>query len=148
MHTDSSKNNLYIQYGCGLSCPDNWVNFDSSPTLLLQKIPLIGRFIRRKGLEPFPRGIRYASVVKGLPLADGQCKGVYCSHVLEHLSIVDFRAAIKETYRCLGSGGTFRLVLPDLQRYVREYTESDSATPSIDFITAISPCCDRCMRSR
>ena len=136
MHTDSSKNDLYIQYGCGLSCPDNWVNFDSSPTLLMQKIPLIGRFIRRKGLEPFPRGIRYASVVKGLPLAEGQCKGVYCSHVLEHLSIVDFRAAIKETYRCLGSGGTFRLVLPDLQRYVREYTESESETPSVDFITA------------
>ena len=131
----SINNDLYIQYGCGLSCPDKWVNFDSSPTLFMQKIPIVGRFIRRKGLEPFPRGIRYASVVKGLPVADGQCKGFYCSHVLEHLAIADFRAAIRETFRCFGSGGTFRLVLPDLQRYVREYTKSDSETPSVDFIT-------------
>src|SRR5262245_22988509 len=31
---------LYVQYGCGLSAPDDWLNFDASPTLWLQLIPV------------------------------------------------------------------------------------------------------------
>ena len=38
---------LNVQYGCGLSDPEGWKNFDSSPTLRLQKLPLIGRFIKK-----------------------------------------------------------------------------------------------------
>ncbi|MEC8560709.1 MAG: methyltransferase domain-containing protein [Planctomycetota bacterium] len=133
----------YIQYGCGLSCPDGWLNFDSSPTLFMQRIPLIGRFVRRRGYEPFPRAVRYASVVKGLPVRDGQCTGVYCSHVLEHLALADFRVALRETFRCLGSGGTFRLVLPDFARYVRDYQDSESETPSIGFVLSTARGQDR-----
>ena len=32
----------YVQYGCGLSAPNEWINFDVSPTLRIQKIPIIG----------------------------------------------------------------------------------------------------------
>ena len=28
-----SKTNIYVQYGCGLCAPKEWVNFDVSPTL-------------------------------------------------------------------------------------------------------------------
>ncbi|MCI5142460.1 MAG: methyltransferase type 11, partial [Candidatus Electrothrix sp. ATG1] len=30
----------FIHYGCGLSAPESWLNFDASPTLRLQRIPL------------------------------------------------------------------------------------------------------------
>jgi hypothetical protein len=31
---------IYIQYGCGLSAPKEWTNFDVSPTLRIQKLPI------------------------------------------------------------------------------------------------------------
>lgn len=128
-------NAQYVQYGCGLSCPEGWENFDSSPTLRLQRIPIVGRFIRRRGLEPFPRRVRVGDITRGLPIKSGSCKGVYCSHVLEHLAVQDFRKALRNTYDLLASDGTFRFVLPDLERYARDYLDSDSDTASLTFMS-------------
>ncbi len=33
---------IYVQYGCGLSAPAGWNNYDASPTLRLQKLPVVG----------------------------------------------------------------------------------------------------------
>jgi SAM-dependent methyltransferase len=112
---------IYVQYGCGLSCPGGWLNFDASPWLRLRTLPLVGRFL---DVGPFPRGVRYGDIVTGLPIADGSITGVYASHVLEHLSYADFRSALDHTFRMLRPGGIFRLVVPDLQaraeRYLRD----------------------------
>ena len=41
-------NGTYIQYGAGpSSCPEGWLSFDASPTLRLQRLPLIGRLTSR-----------------------------------------------------------------------------------------------------
>lgn len=60
-----------VNFGCGLSVAPEWLNYDASPTLWLQRRPLLGpvtaRFIRPR----FPALARYGNVVKGLPLADG-----------------------------------------------------------------------------
>jgi len=69
----------------------------------------------------FPQNVEYGDIVKGLPVAPNSCSGVYCSHVLEHLSLDDFRIAIHNTYRVLRPDGIFRLVLPDLEYYAKEY---------------------------
>ncbi|HEX6859864.1 MAG TPA: hypothetical protein VF138_06660, partial [Caulobacteraceae bacterium] len=61
---------LYVQYGCGLSAPDGWLNFDASPTLRLQRLPLVGRLLTR-GRVRFPEAVRYGDITRGLPLADG-----------------------------------------------------------------------------
>ena len=45
--------------------------------------------------------MRVGDVVRGLPVADQSCDGVYASHVLEHLSRTDFEAAMRETFRIL-----------------------------------------------
>jgi hypothetical protein len=117
--------NLYVQYGCGLSAPDGWLNFDASPTLRLQRIPAIGGFFVLPGDYPkFPSAVRFGDIVEGLPISDQSCKGVYCSHVLEHLALEDFRTALANTLRYLEPGGIFRLVLPALERLTREYIES------------------------
>ena len=96
-----------------------------SPTLRFERIPLIGK-IYTKNKARFPDNVEYGDIVKGLPVGAGSCEAVYCSHVLEHLSLEDFRYALKNTFELLGSGGIFRLVVPDLEYSITRYIESDS----------------------
>ena len=113
----------YIQYGCGLSSPNQWINFDSSPTLRIQKTPIIGKLFKSIMSVKFPRNILYGDILKGLPVANNSCDGIYCSHVLEHLSLDDFQLALKNTYKLLKKGGIFRLVVPDLEIEARNYVD-------------------------
>jgi len=113
---------IYVQYGCGLSCPDGWQNFDASPTLRLQRLPLIGPLFKR-GATVFPDQVRYGDILAGLPIADGTADGVYASHVLEHLAYDEFWAALRNTFRLLKPGGLFRLVVPDLDVRARAYVD-------------------------
>lgn len=127
---------LYVQYGCGIMAPADWVNFDSSPTLQLQRIPLLGLFTKKKVV--FPPNVKYGDIVKGLPgITDGSCDAVYCSHVLEHLSMKDFYKALENTYKVLKKGGIFRCVLPDLEWSINRYIEQKKANnwyASIEFM--------------
>jgi SAM-dependent methyltransferase len=128
----------YIQYGCGLSAPKNWVNFDASPTLRIQKIPVAGQFISPKLNVLFPENVRYGDITKGLPgISDNSCSGVYCSHVLEHLSLQDFRKALFNTFKILKPNGIFRCVVPDIEHIARKYIENlnkGQKDASINFI--------------
>jgi hypothetical protein len=121
----TKTNMLYVQYGCGESSPVGWLNFDASPTLRVQKIPIIGNFVRRKKIS-FPSSVRYGDIRKGLPISDGACAGVYASHVLEHLSLNDFHLALKETFRIIDSGVIFRLIVPDLVYHCNKFLENSS----------------------
>src|SRR5580704_184417 len=121
---------LYVQYGCGLCSPEGWLNFDASPTLRLQKIPVMGRLAPVK----FPASVRYGDIRKGLPVADGSADGVYCSHVLEHLALEDFRKALKNTFRILRPGGAFRMVLPDLKLLATEYLARSEPNAAMRFM--------------
>lgn len=114
-------NKLYVQYGCGLVAPNEWLNYDASPTLRIQRIPVLGRLLRNRLNVAFPENVVFGDIVKGLPLADESCDVVYCSHVLEHLALEDFKTALRNTYKILRSGGVFYCVVPDLVFYVREY---------------------------
>ena len=127
------KNALYIQYGCGLSAPMGWRNFDASPTLRFERLPVIGRFYTKNDIR-FPMNVEYGDIVKGLPIEINSCKGIYCSHILEHLSLNDFRIALKNTYRILQPGGVFRLVLPDLEYYINQYHNNNSTDAALLFM--------------
>lgn len=117
---------LYVQYGCAFSAPPGWVNFDSSPTMRFERLPVLGR-VYTKNNRRFPPEVRYGDVVAGLPVESGSCRGVYASHVLEHLCLEDCRAALRETLRILAPGGIFRLVVPDLQVYAERYLDAAGA---------------------
>lgn len=107
-----------------MSAPAEWINYDVSPTLRLQKLPLIGNFLKKQASTVFPDNVKYGDIVKGLPLPDNSCDGVYCSHTLEHLSFEDFGTALRNTHRILKPGGIFRCVVPDLEIAAREYIEA------------------------
>lgn len=131
------NNDLYVQYGCGFSSPEGWRNFDASPTLRFERLPIIGQFYTKNDTR-FPANIEYGDIVKGLPVKINSCKGVYCSHILEHLSLNDFRVALKNTYEILQSGGKFRLVLPDLEYYINQYNNNTSTDAALLFMQETS----------
>lgn len=118
-----AASDIYVQFGCGFSAPQGWRNFDASPTLRFERLPFLGQLYTRNA-KRFPSNVEYGDVRNGLPVPSGTCAGVYASHVLEHLSLEDFDAAIKETFRILRSGGIFRLVVPDLYDLARAYVDS------------------------
>jgi len=113
----------YVQYGCGFSAPAEWINYDASPTLQFERIPLIGKMFTRNERR-FPENVKYGDIVKGLPEQANSCDGVFCSHILEHLAYNDFKSALKNTYAILKPGGIFRGVLPDLRASILHYMET------------------------
>lgn len=124
----------FIQFGCGLSCPPGWRNYDSSVRLRLQMIPLLGRCVPAGPFGRFPRGVMYGDIVTGLPVPNGSAALLYCSHVLEHLALDELRMAIPNCFRLLANGGVFRIVLPDLEKMIHAYNESNATDRSICFI--------------
>ena len=125
--------NDYVQFGAGLCGPEEWINFDISPTLRLQRLPLIGTLFNSAGPK-FDRTVRYGDIIKGLPVEEGSCRAIYCSHVLEHLSLDDFRIALANTYKYLAPNGRFRFVLPDLEHLVKNYVNSSETDASMIFM--------------
>ena len=119
--TSTPTNPLCVQFGCGLDAPDGWRNFDVSPTLQLQRLPLIGSVVARARGPRWPASAEYGDILTGLPIATGTADAVYCSHVLDHLAREDGLRAIREAHRMLRPGGVFRLVLHDLEHMARTY---------------------------
>jgi hypothetical protein len=126
---------LFVQYGCGWCAPSGWRNFDASPTLKFERIPLIGRLYTRNATR-FPENVEYGDIVKGLPVKEGACRAIYCSHVLEHLSLEDFRRALRNTHSILQQNGIFRLVMPDLEEYVRRYLSDKGPEAAMKFVSS------------
>ncbi|MEO6882862.1 MAG: methyltransferase domain-containing protein [Bacteroidia bacterium] len=127
----------YVQYGCGLSAPNEWTNFDVSPTLRVQKTPIIGSLLKSQLNTKFPKNVRYGDIIKGLPILDNSCDGLYCSHTLEHLALDDFRIALVNSYRILKKGMIFRCVVPDLELAARKYLrelEKGNNSASLGFV--------------
>ncbi|MBS0030809.1 class I SAM-dependent methyltransferase [Chitinophaga sp. 22321] len=120
-----TQSKLYVQYGSGpFSAPEGWKNFDSSPTLMLQQLPVVGKLLRRKMHVAFHRDTLQGDILKGLPgIEPNSCDGIYCCHVLEHLSRRDCILAIKNSYQLLKPGGCFRCVVPDLESAARNYLD-------------------------
>ena len=112
---------IYVQYGCGLSAPKEWINFDVSPTLRIQKTPILGTILKNKLNTAFPSNVLYGDIIKGLPIDENSCDGLYCSHTLEHLSLQDFRQAIINSFKILKKGGIFRCIVSDLEFVARSY---------------------------
>ncbi len=113
----------YVQYGCRLAAPREWTNFDISPTLIIQKTPIIGTILKSKLKTSFPSNVQYGDIIKGLPIEENSCDGLFCSHTLEHLSLQDFRKALRNSFKVLKKGGIFRCILPDLEIFARSYIE-------------------------
>jgi predicted SAM-dependent methyltransferase len=133
---------LRVNVGCGSSPTAGWVNIDNSPSVALSRLPdALLKALARLGLLSPERlqvvhaarqfAIRRASATN-LPFRSGSVDMVYSSHMLEHLDREQAREFLAEAHRVLRPGGWIRIVVPDLERYVREYQEDGNADALIE----------------
>ena len=123
-----------IQFGCGLSAPKSWVNFDRSPRLMLEK-SIIFPLLAVAGVKRlFPQNVKCGDIVSGLPVECGTVDLIYSSHVLEHLSYQDAGLALRNCFSLLKPGGKLKIVVPDLRARVDAYQISESANAADDFM--------------
>ena len=128
----------YIQFGCGICAPEGWANFDAGPSFWLEKyLPWVKPLLISKGFPNYPtERIQYGDITLGLPVNEQSAKGIYCSHVLEHLTLDDFRSTLRNVFKYLEPGGCFRLVLPDLEYLARQYIADPSPQAASRFLEA------------
>ncbi len=129
----TKDNKLFVHFGGSYAgpAPKEFLNFDSSPTLRFERIPLIGK-LYKKNKEFFPLNVMYGDIVKGLPLEENSVEGIYCSHVLEHLALNELKISLKNVYKLLKKKGIFRAVLPDMKSHSIKYSNGEIS--SIDFL--------------
>ena len=93
-----------LHIGSGPYNLDGWINLDVYPAQLS------------------------TNVLWGLPFADGQCRYVFLSHLLEHLFYpTDANSLLEDIYRILQPGGVVRIVVPDIAQCIQAYQENDTA---------------------
>jgi hypothetical protein len=86
-----------------LARPPNWLNFDSSPTLRLERLPLADRLYTNNARR-FPKNVLYGDIVRGLPVPNGSVARLFASNVIEHLCYQDAKLALKR-HELLKPGG-------------------------------------------
>lgn len=118
-----------VHYGCRDKLSRSWLNFDASPMLKVERLPLIGPVLRRLagGGSPFPSGARYGNIIDGPLVPEGAARAVFGSHVLEHLRLQDARVALVNAYRMLTPGAVFRLIVSDLRSRAKLYLQQLAA---------------------
>jgi predicted SAM-dependent methyltransferase len=65
--------------------------------------------------------VHYGDIAKGLRLPPSSCDLIFCSHVLEHLTLAELKSALRNTYCYLKEGGVFRLVVPNFEALATYY---------------------------
>lgn len=113
-----------LNFGCGPGIvADGWVNSDASPTLILQKLPLIGAPLTRNRVK-FDSRVVYKNILNIGESEFNSYDYIFSSHVLEHLSLEDFRKTLFNCFKLLKSRGIFRLIMPDIKVLVENYMKN------------------------
>ncbi len=92
-----------LNIGCGSTFHSDWINIDiasSSPE------------------------VREYDIRKNLPYPDNEFDVCYSSHVLEHLTQIEAKNLLLESYRILKPNGIIRVVVPDLESIVKDYLKA------------------------
>jgi predicted SAM-dependent methyltransferase len=146
-NTDASKNGRFplkrtddgmamLNIACGARTHRAWNNMDFSPYTRLASRPRAASFLHKVGVLS---DLRYGRVQQvdpdiinwdlrnGIPFPDDTFDVVYHSHFLEHLERQVAPIVLRECRRALKPGGFIRVVLPDLQFLVKQYTDALAA---------------------
>jgi len=126
-----------VNVGCGATPINGWLNFDNSLTVRLAAFPMLLPWLRRLQLLngeqlAFARSVaehrvEWAEATRTLPLRDASVEVLYSSHMLEHLDHSERDRFLKEAKRVLVPGGIIRLVVPDLAKMIRNYSQTGDA---------------------
>lgn len=138
-----------VNVGCGPRPTPGWVNIDNSPSVVFGRAPesvlkaLLRLGVLSKAQLQVARTARQFGILRGsatdLPLAENSVDVIYSSHMLEHLDREQARAFLAEALRVLRPGGWIRTVVPDLERYIREYQAGGNADELVDQLRLATP---------
>jgi len=92
----------YLNVGCGNKFHKEWINVD-----MVSNSPHVKTY----------------NLLKGIPLSSDKFDVIYHSQVLEHFPKEKAPDFIRECFRILKPGGIMRVVVPDLENIVNEYTK-------------------------
>ncbi len=92
----------YLNLGCGPNIDKGFINIDAT------WVP---------GLDIC------SDIRRGLPFSDGSIGGIFSEHCLEHLSLDEGRALLRECWRVLAPQSIIRVIVPDLELYARTYVK-------------------------
>lgn len=93
-----------LNWGCGPTARYGWINSD---------------------IDAWPGVQIVGDILHGLPLADNSLDYIVSIHVLPEIAYNNLDAALRELLRVLKPNGVLRLGLPDMDRAIRAYQESD-----------------------
>lgn len=133
MPRDGRDAKKLIHVGCHFTVGPSWENYDASPTLRFEKIPLIGR-LYTKNERRFPEEVRFGNIVTAPLCEAGTADAVFASHMIEHVPLNDFRTVLRHMHTMLRDGGCLRLVTPDLEFMIDKYANSTDPERGHTFI--------------
>jgi len=122
----SFNNKLNLHIGCGFKVGKNWTNYDNSPIAILDKIPIL-RILNKLNNRKFPKEIKYGNIVKRLFCEENTVDNIYCSHVLEHVSLNDGKKMLRNIYMMLKKDGILRIIVPSLEARIEKYIQNKDA---------------------
>jgi predicted SAM-dependent methyltransferase len=129
-----------VNIGCGLICLPGWVNIDGSLNALLgsRRFKLINRILYSLSgssayysFSEYNRviqecGLTFSDIRQGLPLQPQKTSFIFCCHFLEHLNQDDAKVFLKRCKESLKSGGSIRILVPDLDVAFKMYQSGQS----------------------
>jgi SAM-dependent methyltransferase len=99
-----ASRDLKVHIGCGGHELPGWINVDNHPAPLAINLDW------------------------GLPLPGGSARYVFLAHLLEHVfHPVQSLRLLTEIRRVLAPSGVVRIVVPDIEKYLRAYVEGNAA---------------------
>jgi predicted SAM-dependent methyltransferase len=121
---------IKINLGSGPASAKGWINYDWGLLPILGKYRLTSIFVKLRLLPKnydwkWPK-IQLVDISGALPNEDNSVDFIYCSHVLEHFEKNEAIKILKECRRVLKTKGRIRIVLPDLDKIIGRYNDSDS----------------------
>jgi len=112
-----------IHVGCGLVLLEGWLNVLYEPKQEYGRVKKVGG-----------RLLLNYNLLKKWPIHDNSIQFVAGSHFIEHLDLNHGISFLKESFRVMKPGGVIRLSCPDLEIYVKNYTEKNSSFFQNDLI--------------
>lgn len=95
-------NKIYVNFGCGNRYDKQWTNLDFSSN---------NEYVQECDLR------------KRLPFEDNSVEVIYSSHMLEHFPKNEAPSFVQECYRILKPKGLIRMVVPDLEQLIKNYSK-------------------------
>lgn len=120
---------IKLNLGCGNHTPDGWVNVDYAFGARFAKIPFFRALNRKTGLfqMDWDDRVKIHDLRRTFPFDDASVDIVYTSHTLEHFSKQEGERFLKECHRILRPGGIVRVVVPDLEAIISDYTSGKTS---------------------